>query len=131
MSSRKSQTTLRPPATFQKIMERALAGDADSVSLEPVPEGLECAGSLATLDSVRWSAITRRIGLRGSLYVRLVWNDVIGARWRWRWLERVERFPWRAMSTLGSGRIGFGWSLLRNVAAHNPPLEPTATLSDQ
>src|SRR5262249_26696498 len=41
MSSRKSQTTLRPPARFQKIMERVLAGDADSVSLEPVPEGLE------------------------------------------------------------------------------------------
>jgi hypothetical protein len=41
MSPRKSQTTLRPPATFQKIMERSLAGDADSVSLEPVPEGLE------------------------------------------------------------------------------------------
>ena len=41
MSSRKSQTTLRAPATFQRIVERALAGDADSVSLEPVPEGLE------------------------------------------------------------------------------------------
>src|SRR5215475_1174949 len=41
MSSRKSRSSLRAPATFQRIVERALAEDADSVSLEPVPEGLE------------------------------------------------------------------------------------------
>jgi hypothetical protein len=63
--------------------------------------------------------------------VRLVWNNIIAACWRWRWLERVERFPWKAMSTLGSGDTGFGWYLLESVAAHNPPLEPTARFSDE
>jgi hypothetical protein len=41
MSSRSTHTPVRPPAALQDIVERALAGDADSVSLEPVPEGLE------------------------------------------------------------------------------------------
>ena len=41
MSSRSTHTPVRPPAALQNIVEHALAGDADSVSLEPVPEGLE------------------------------------------------------------------------------------------
>jgi hypothetical protein len=41
MNSRKPQTAIRPPAALQDIVERALAGNADSVELEPVPEGLE------------------------------------------------------------------------------------------
>ena len=41
MTSRKTQTTVRPPGAFQHIMERALAGGVDSVLLEPVSEGLE------------------------------------------------------------------------------------------
>jgi hypothetical protein len=41
MNSRRPQTSVRPPAALQNIVERALAGNADSVELEPVPEGLE------------------------------------------------------------------------------------------
>lgn len=41
MNSRRSQTSIRPPAALQNIVERALTGNADSVELEPVPEGLE------------------------------------------------------------------------------------------
>ena len=41
MNSRRPQTSVRPPVAFQNIVERALAGNADSVELEPVPEGLE------------------------------------------------------------------------------------------
>ena len=41
MTSRKTQTLIRPPVAFQNIMERALTGGADSVMLEWVPEGLE------------------------------------------------------------------------------------------
>jgi hypothetical protein len=41
MTSRRTQTSVRPPAALQAIVERALAGNADSVVLEPVPEGLE------------------------------------------------------------------------------------------
>lgn len=40
MTSRTAHTPVRPPAALQDIVERALAGNADSV-LEPVPEGLE------------------------------------------------------------------------------------------
>jgi hypothetical protein len=41
MTSRTTHTPVRPPAALQDIVKHALAGDADSVSLEPVPEGLE------------------------------------------------------------------------------------------
>jgi len=41
MNSRKPQTAVRPPVALRNIVERALAGNADSVELEPVPEGLE------------------------------------------------------------------------------------------
>lgn len=41
MTSRRAYTPVRPPAALQDIVERALAGNADSVLLEPVPEGLE------------------------------------------------------------------------------------------
>jgi len=41
MTSRKTQTLIRPPVAFQNIMERALTGGADAVLLEWVPEGLE------------------------------------------------------------------------------------------
>jgi len=41
MTSRRTHTLVRPPAALQDIVERALAGNADSVVLEPVPEGLE------------------------------------------------------------------------------------------
>ena len=41
MNSRRLQIAVRPPAALQNIVERALAGNADSVELEPVPEGLE------------------------------------------------------------------------------------------
>jgi len=41
MTSRRTQIPVRPPAALQDIVERALAGGADSVLLEPVPEGLE------------------------------------------------------------------------------------------
>jgi hypothetical protein len=41
MTSRRTQTSVRTPAALQDIVERALAGNADSVLLEPVPEGLE------------------------------------------------------------------------------------------
>src|SRR6266545_4393898 len=41
MTSRKTHTSVRPPAALQDIVERAVAGNADSVLLEPVPEGLE------------------------------------------------------------------------------------------
>jgi hypothetical protein len=36
-----AHTPVRPPAALQDIVERALAGNADSVLLESVPEGLE------------------------------------------------------------------------------------------
>jgi hypothetical protein len=41
MNTRKPHTAVRPPAGLQSILERALAGNADSVELEPVLEGLE------------------------------------------------------------------------------------------
>jgi len=41
MTSRKTQTLIRPPVALQEIMERALRGGADAVLLEWVPEGLE------------------------------------------------------------------------------------------
>ncbi len=41
MTSRRTQIPVRPPAALQDIVERALAEGADSVLLEPVPEGLE------------------------------------------------------------------------------------------
>ena len=41
MNSRRPQIAVRPPAALQNIVERELAGNADSVELEPVPEWLE------------------------------------------------------------------------------------------
>ena len=41
MYSRRPQTAVRPPPALQDIVERALARNADSIELEPVPEGLE------------------------------------------------------------------------------------------
>ena len=131
MSSRSTHTPVRPPAALQDIVERALAGDADSVSLEPVPEGLEVCwivgntGLGTVVSTEEGSRITRFIvratGLeqhnRGVLAMEVAGES--------------ERFPWKAMSTFGSGGTGFGWYLLGSVAAHNPPLEPTARFSDE
>ena len=41
MNSRRPRAALRPPAALRNIVERALAGNADSVELEPVQDGLE------------------------------------------------------------------------------------------
>jgi hypothetical protein len=41
MTSLRTPTAVRPPAALQNIVEHALIQDADSVLLEPVPEGLE------------------------------------------------------------------------------------------
>jgi len=89
-------------------VERALAGDADSVSLEPVPEGLE----------VCW----------------IVGNTGLGTVVSTEEGNRITRFIVRAAGLeqhnrgvpAMEGGTGFGWYLLGNVAAHNPPLEPTA-----
>jgi hypothetical protein len=60
-------------------VERALAGNADSVELEPVPEGLEVCWRVGNTGLGRWSAIRKGIGLLGLLYLRPAWNDMIKA----------------------------------------------------
>jgi len=102
-------------------MERALAGDADLVSLEPVPEGLEVCWivgntGLGTVVSIHeGNRLTRFIERAAGLERRdrgVLAMEVAG---------ESREIPWKAMSTLGSGRTGFGWCLLGSVAAHNQP----------
>jgi len=113
MNSRTTHIPSRPPTALEQIVEHALLGNADSISLERVPEGLE----------VCW-----RVGNTG---LGKVVSMAEG--------NRITRFIVRAAGLeqhnrgvpAMEGGTGFGWYLLGNVAAHNPPLEPTARFSDE
>jgi hypothetical protein len=129
MTSRRAHTPVRPPAALQDIVERALAGNADSVLLEPVPEGLE----------VCWMA--GNTGL-GTVVSTEEGNSITRFIVRAAGLERRDRGV-LAMKVAGESREvsvesyeHFGeWAYRLRFARKRrrtyPPLEPKARFSDE
>jgi hypothetical protein len=132
MTSRRAHTPVRPPAALQHIVERALAVNADSVLLEPVPEGLEVcwtAGNtgLGTVVSTEEGNRITRFIVRAAGLERHdcgVLAMKVAGESREVSVESYEHFGEWAY------RLSLLPTIIESVDAHNPPLKPKARFSD-